>query len=86
MNKVSVGTGSKVKLQFHRPISRLVALAGVQMKTEICYTALGTIGEVRETELATPEGKPDYEFDLHLENGGSIKVRRSNIKYCYQFV
>lgn len=82
LNRVSVGEGSLVKVEFNKPVLRTVSLAGVQPKFEMITEAIGTITKIRDTKETTPEGKPDYMFDLKLRNEEIITTKRSNIKFC----
>ncbi len=85
MNRVSVGEGSFVKAEFHKGIMKTVSLSGIQPKFEVMFEAVGEITRIKETTETTPEGKPDYTFDLKLQDGSFITTKRSNIKRVILF-
>ena len=81
--RVEVGVGSNVKLLFNKPIAKVVSLSGTFLKTELLDSVEGKIIKVYPSERLMENGKPDYLFEVAPKNGESIKINRSNIKFCY---
>lgn len=84
-NRVFVGVGSLVHLEFHKPqvVPNPVSLSGQQLKFEMCHSFDGVINKVEESNSLLINGKPDY--NLIVKNNKlneEIIVKRSNIKFC----
>lgn len=82
--RVEVGVGSVVRVLLHKFHARMVSLSGMQPKCEVTNEIIGTITNVElpENNETTPEGKPNYRFDLKSRDGHTYKLKRADIKFC----
>jgi hypothetical protein len=84
--KVSVEVGSYGQFIFKKPVARVVSLAGMQMKYEVCEQFVGKISDIshvtNEEEKLTSEGKTNYKITITNEQGSRIETTRENMKEC----
>lgn len=71
--------GDRFHFILAKPVARMVALAGVQMKFEAVFEVTGTITAARETGALTNDGRKEVEFTVRAADGAEYTLTKGNV-------
>lgn len=77
--RIEVGIGSRVRVTLAKPVTRVVGMAGVQMKCEAVGVVEGTIVAGGYTGTETLDGRREVKFTVCESDGAEWEITKSNV-------